>query len=137
MGVVSDPHTGPLHARVQELRAAGVTVCLGQDDISDAYYAFGRENMLEVAFLAAHLLWAMDAAGREMVVDAVTIDAATAIGLTDHRLVVGGRADLVVLPVADSLEALRFHPAPRAVIKGGRVLDRDRYRARAGIPETS
>ena len=52
MPVVTDPHTGPLHARVRELLAAGVRVCLGQDDISDAYYPFGRNNMLEVAFLA-------------------------------------------------------------------------------------
>ncbi len=57
MGVVSDPHTGPLHARVRELLADGNLVCLGQDDISDAYYPFGRNNMLEVAFLGSHLLW--------------------------------------------------------------------------------
>ncbi len=57
MGVVSDPHTGPLHARVRELLANGNLVCLGQDDISDAYYPFGRNNMLEVAFLGSHLLW--------------------------------------------------------------------------------
>jgi cytosine deaminase len=50
MGVVSDPHTGPLHARVRELLHEGVLVCLGQDDISDAYYPYGRNNMLEVAF---------------------------------------------------------------------------------------
>src|SRR3990172_3015118 len=54
MGVVSDPHTGPLHARVKELLEEGVLVCLGQDDISDAYYPYGRNNMLEVAFLASH-----------------------------------------------------------------------------------
>jgi len=57
VAVVSDPHTGPLHARVKELLDAGITVSLGQDDISDAYYPFGRNNMLEVAFLASHLLW--------------------------------------------------------------------------------
>src|SRR6516164_1465482 len=54
VAVVTDPHTGPLHARVKELLAEHVRVCLGQDDISDAYYPFGRNNMLEVAFLASH-----------------------------------------------------------------------------------
>ena len=29
MPVVTDPHTGPLHARVRDLQAAGVRVCLG------------------------------------------------------------------------------------------------------------
>ena len=57
MGLVTDPHTGPLHARVKELLSEDVLICLGQDDISDAYYPFGRNNMLEVAFLASHLLW--------------------------------------------------------------------------------
>ena len=38
VAVVTDPHTGPLHARVKELLAESVRVCLGQDDISDAYY---------------------------------------------------------------------------------------------------
>lgn len=47
MTVVSDPHTGPLHARVKELLAEGASVCLGQEDVSDAYYPFGRNNMLE------------------------------------------------------------------------------------------
>ncbi|MFN8427590.1 MAG: amidohydrolase family protein [Anaerolineales bacterium] len=44
MTVVSDPHTGPLHARVKELLAEGASVCLGQDDISDAYYPFGQKQ---------------------------------------------------------------------------------------------
>jgi cytosine deaminase len=57
ISIVSDPHTGPLHAPVKELLSEGVNVCLGQDDISDAYYPFGRNNMPEVAFLASHLLW--------------------------------------------------------------------------------
>jgi len=39
---VSDPHTGPLHARVKELYQMGVNVALGQDDIADAYYPFGE-----------------------------------------------------------------------------------------------
>ncbi len=54
VGVVSDPQTGPLYARVRDLYHAGVSIALGQDDIADAYYPFGRNNMLEVAFLAAH-----------------------------------------------------------------------------------
>ncbi|MEI3282814.1 MAG: amidohydrolase family protein [Enterocloster sp.] len=53
IGVVSDPHTGPLHARVKDLLKAGVPVALGQDDIADAYYPYGECNMLQVAFLAS------------------------------------------------------------------------------------
>src|SRR5688500_270095 len=57
MAVVSDPHTGPLHAPVKELLAEGVNVCLGQDDISDPSYPFVLYNLLELIFIAPHLIW--------------------------------------------------------------------------------
>lgn len=122
MGVVSDPHTGPLHARVQELLAEGVLVCLGQDDISDAYYPYGRNNMLEVAFLASHLLWMTTAAEMETLYDMVSTRAAAAMGLHDHALRPGAPAHLVVLDAPNVLEALRHHAAPRHVISHGRVV---------------
>ena len=123
MGVVTDPHTGPLHARVGELLDEGVLVCLGQDDVSDAYYPLGRNNMLEVAFLAVHLLWMTTAADMEQVYSMVTTDAAAAMGLTDFRLEVGASAHLVVLGEPDVREALRSHAAPLHVISHGRVVD--------------
>ncbi len=122
IAVVTDPHTGPLHARVGELRDAGVIVCLGQDDISDAYYPFGRNNMLEVAFLASHLLWMTTRAGMETLFDMVTVDAAKAVGADTADPVVGGPADLVVLAAPSVVEALRAHEAPRYVIRQGQVI---------------
>lgn len=122
MGVVTDPHTGPLHARVSELLAENVLVCLGQDDISDAYYPYGRNNLLEVAFLASHLLWMTTTAQMETLYDMVTTRAAQAMGLSGAGLTVGAPADLVVLNQPSVLEALRYHEAPRAVIHQGRQL---------------
>lgn len=123
--VVSDPHTGPLHARVRELREEGVLVCLGQDDISDAYYPYGSNNMLEVAFLASHLLWMTARPEMEALYDMVTVEAARAMGVRDHQLQVGGAANLVVLDQPDVAEALRFHAAPRAVISHGQLIGED------------
>jgi cytosine deaminase len=129
MGVVSDPHTGPLHARVKELLAEGVLVCLGQDDISDAYYPFGRNNMLEVAFLACHMLWMTTSAEMEQLYTMITRDAGRAMGLPDFELKVGASAHLVVLDVPNVLEALRSHAAPIAVISHGRVVEGEAMRA--------
>jgi cytosine deaminase len=123
MGVVTDPHTGPLHARVKELLQENVLVCLGQDDISDAYYPFGRHNMLEVAFLAAHLLWMTTQAEMETLYDMITSSAAQAIGLKDFALQVGAPAHLVVLRESSVLEALRNHEAPLYVISHGKLVD--------------
>ena len=123
MPVVTDPHTGPLHARVRELLAAGARVCLGQDDISDAYYPFGRNSMLEVAFLAAHMLWMTTEEDMERLYDMITVDAGRAMGLEDLRLEVGCPANMVVLDAPSVLEALREHRAPAHVIRNGRVLE--------------
>ena len=134
IAVVSDPHTGPLHARVRELIASGVNVSLGQDDISDAYYAFGRNNMLEVAFLGAHLLWMMSAADMELLYDAVTVNPAAAIGVDDHAVAVGNVANLVVVEGETVADALRFHAAPRAVVSHGCLVDREAARTMADVP---
>ena len=112
--------------RLKELWAEGVTVCLGQDDVSDAYYPFGRNNMLEVAFLAAHLLWMTTNRELETLYNMVTLNAAQAMNLKDHQLKVGASANLVVLNARNVLEALREHTAPRYVITSGVLVDRAR-----------
>jgi len=129
MTVVTDPHTGPLHARVKELLAEGASVCLGQDDISDAYYPFGRNNMLEVAFLAAHLLWMTTRQEMETLYDMITVHAARGMNVKDHAVKVGAKANLVLLGQPNVLEALREHAAPRVVIRDGNLIDRAKMEA--------
>ena len=129
MGVVSDPQTGPLHAPVQELLEEGNLVCLGQDDISDAYYAYGRNNMLEVAFLASHLLWMTTRPEMELLYDMITTKAAECIGINNFKLTPGAPANLVVLNAPNVLEALRFHEAPRYVVSHGKLVDQDKMRS--------
>lgn len=133
MGIASDPHTGPLHARVQDLLRENVFVCLGQDDISDAYYPYGRNNMLEVAFLVSHLLWMTTRADMETLYDMITCKAAQAIGLRDFALKVSAPAHLVVLGQPNLLEALRHHEAPRYVISHGEMVDFTRVEALADL----
>lgn len=120
IGLVSDPQTGPLHARVRDLYDSGVAVALGQDDIADAYYPFGRNNMLEVAFLAVHLLWMTTFSDMEIIYDLITTNAAKAMGIRGHVLEPGGNADLVVLNANDVYHAIWEHEAPFRVIRKGK-----------------
>jgi cytosine deaminase len=129
VAVVTDPHTGPLHARVKELLAENVRVCLGQDDISDAYYPFGRNNMLEVAFLASHLLWMMTRQDVAKLYDMITLEAAKAINLDGFGLSIGAPASLVVLDRPDEVEALRYHGPPAHVISNGKLVDAAKMQA--------
>ena len=120
VGIVSDPQTGPLAARVKDLLEAGVLVALGQDDIQDAYYPFGECNMLQVAFLASHLLRMITFDDMELLYDMITVTAAKVLGMEGHELKVGGNADLVVLDQKDVYHAIWYHRAPVYVIKNGK-----------------
>jgi cytosine deaminase len=128
LGFVSDPHTGPLHLPVREFLDAGLRVALGQDDIEDAYYPFGRNNLLEVAFLAAHLLGFRSAADQVRLVEMVTTRAAAVLGVDGHRIAPGNPANLCVHAAERVVDLLRDHAAPRWVVSRGRVV------AAEGIP---
>jgi len=122
LGFVSDPHTGPLHLPVREFLADDLPVALGQDDIEDAYYPFGRHNMLEVAFLAAHVLGFLSGPDQLKLLDLVTTRAARVLGLSGHGIEVGRRADLCVHHHERVVDVLREHARPRWVLRAGRVV---------------
>ena len=128
LGFVSDQHTGPLHLPVRRFVDAGLDVALGQDDIEDAYYPFGRNNMLEVAFLAAHLLGFVTAADQRVLLELVTTRAADVLGIAGHRIAVGNPANLCIHDSERLVDLLRQHTRPRWVLCEGRVV------AEAGAP---
>lgn len=125
LGFVTDPHTGPLHLPVREMIAAGLPVALGQDDIEDAYYPFGRNNMLEVAFLAAHLLDFRTGADQNLLIDMITTMAAAVLGIGDHHIAEGAPANLCLHGQGRVVDLLRYHEAPDAVISRGRIVARN------------
>ena len=122
LGMVSDPHTGSVALPVERALSRGVAVALGQDDIEDAYYPFGRHNLHEVAFLAAHLLDMRSAPQLEVLVDLVTTSAARVLGLSGYGLREGGPADLLVHDATRTVDLLARHDPPRVVIRAGQVL---------------
>lgn len=122
LGFISDPHTGPLALPVRRFLDEGLPVGLGQDDISDAYYPFGRHNMLEVAFLAAHLLGFLSTEDQLRLVELVTNRAAAVLGLPDTGITEGQPATFCIHTADRVMDLLREHAAPRWVIRDGRVL---------------
>jgi cytosine deaminase len=135
LAFVSDPHTGPLHLPVRTFLRAGLPVALGQDDIEDAYYPFGRHNMLEVAFLAAHVLQFLSAADQRALVDLVTGRAARVLGVPDHAIAPGNRASFCVHGSERVVDLLREHARPRWVVRQGRVVAESRSSTMIHRPE--
>jgi cytosine deaminase len=98
-----------------ELRAAGVPVVFGTDNVCDPFYPLGLHDPLEslrLAAVSAHVApgdW----------VDAITDTPARALGLAPQRLAAGEPADFLLLPAPDVLSALARPGVPRQVIRGG------------------
>lgn len=130
IGVVALPHTnlflqGRGHApmprgltAVAELRAAGVRVAAGADNLQDPFNPVGRACPFETAglmMMAAHLLprdaWA-----------AVSAVAGDVTGVGTQRIEVGHRADLVAVRSATIREAIAFGPSDRVVWRNGKRL---------------
>ncbi len=109
--------------RVKELLAAGVNVTFGQDCVNDAFYPFGKADMLEVANISAHAAQLTMPDEIETVFEMMTTNAARTLGvLDDYGIAVGKRADLVVIDASSPKDAIRRQPDRRWVIKGGKII---------------
>jgi cytosine deaminase len=115
----------PVHrgsSRTKELLDAGVNVAAGSDNMNDMWFAFGRLDPLETAYVAilsaALRTEAEVAAGLEMVTDR----AARALSRSARTIAVGAPADLVVLEAEDLSDVLRGLSSRRVTIKGGKLV---------------
>jgi cytosine deaminase len=115
----------PVHrgsSRTKELLDAGVNVAAGTDNMNDMWFAFGRLDPIETAYMAilsAALQTESEvAAGLEMVTDR----AARALRRPDRAVAVGAAADLVVLEAETTTDVLRGIAPRRTTIKGGKLV---------------
>jgi cytosine deaminase len=122
LGFVADPHTGPLHLPVRDFLANGLAVALGQDDIEDAYYPYGRHNMVEVAFLASHIMGFLSAGEQRHLIELITTRAAAVLGVPGHEIAVGNAANLCIHESERVVDLLREHARPRTVVRNGKVV---------------
>ncbi len=104
------------------LRSAGVPVGLGTDGIRDLWGPFGDGDLLALSTRLAQLSgWREDA---ELVQAArvATSDAASFVGRQSHDLVVGSRADIVLVDAENVPDAVVSAPRRELVMAGGRVV---------------
>ncbi len=101
---------------VGALRAAGVNVAAGADNLQDPFNPVGKACPFETAglmIMTSHLLpddaW-----------DSVSVNAAQALGRPTAGIAPGAPADLLAVPAATTREAIAFGPAQRRVWRDGR-----------------
>jgi cytosine/creatinine deaminase len=108
--------------RVPELLAAGINVAFGHDCVMDPWYSLGSADMLEVAHMGLHVAQMTSQAQMRQCFDAVTVNAAKVMGLTDYGLQVGSHADFVLLQARDAVEAIRLRANRLCVVRRGQLI---------------
>ncbi|HVG49116.1 MAG TPA: amidohydrolase family protein [Rubellimicrobium sp.] len=106
-------------APMQEGRSAGLSLCLGIDNVRDPFYphgAYDPMHVLRLAVLAAQL-----APGEWL--DAITTAPARAMGLPEPTLAPGAPANLLLIAARDWNEAVSDPRVPVRVIRAGRETD--------------
>lgn len=108
--------------RVPELLAAGINVAFGQDCCMDPWYPLGSADMLDVAHMAVHVGQMTSLAAMRQAYDAITINSAQAMGITEYGVEIGRTASFVVLQARDPIEAIRLRATRLTVVRAGKVI---------------
>lgn len=109
---------------LKRLRAAGVNVACGHDDIRDLWSPFGSGDLLERAMHLAYRSTFRRDEDIELALEAVTYGGARALGLDGYGLAKGASADLVVVAADTPAHAVVTRPPRDLVLKAGHVVHR-------------
>src|SRR5690348_8266084 len=110
---------------IQMLRAAGVLVFAGNDDIRDTWSPYGTADLLE---RAAIIGWKGDFrrdAQVEAAFDLVSAAGAQALGLGDYGIRIGAAANLFTIAASCVAEAVAAHPQRGLVLFDGKIVAQD------------
>jgi len=119
---------------VAMLRAAGVLVFAGNDDIRDTWSPYGTGDLLE---RAAIIGWKGDFRRDDEVdtaFDLVSAAGARALGIVDYGIAVGASATLFTIPASGVPEAVAAHPPRKLVLFNGKIVARNGVVLPAPIP---
>jgi cytosine deaminase len=104
------------------LRAAGVTVFSGNDNIRDSWWPFGDGDMLRRAEIIAYRSGFYTDTELAAAFEVVTAGGAKALNLEGYGIAIGAKADFVTLAAEHIPEAVVAIPKPRRVFKGGQLV---------------
>ncbi|KWV52180.1 cytosine deaminase [Bradyrhizobium macuxiense] len=110
---------------VAALRAAGVMVFGGNDNIRDSWWPYGDGDMLGRAMMIGYRSGFYTDDELATAFDLVTAAGAKALRFDDYGLRAGAKADFVTLKAEHIQEAVVARPAGRSVYKGGMLTARD------------
>ncbi|MDE1994454.1 MAG: amidohydrolase family protein [Rhizobiaceae bacterium] len=107
------------------LRAAGVTVFSGSDNIRDSWWPYGDGDMLNRAMMIGYRSGFFTDDELKAAFDVVTESGAKALRLEGYGLNIGAKADFVTLKAEHVPEAVVAVPKERSVYKAGKLVARN------------
>jgi cytosine/adenosine deaminase-related metal-dependent hydrolase len=119
---------------IEMLRAAGVLVFAGNDDIRDTWSPYGTADLLQ---RAAIIGWKGDFrrdAQVETAFDLISAAGAQALGIADYGVTIGAAANLFTIAASCVPEAVAAHPPRKLVFFEGNVVARNGSFLPAPVP---
>ncbi len=112
------------HTRVKELLAAGINVCIGHDSVMDPWYPLGYADPVQAAFVLAHYGQMSGHGELRTLMDMITWNPASALGLEKYGLLPGCRADICAFAAPTEHDAIRLISPRKLVLRGGKIVAR-------------
>ena len=106
---------------IRRLLAAGVPVAISTNNIQNPFTPVGTADLTHIAYLTAVAAHMGAATELRAILDCITRHPAAILGMPDHGLTPGCRADLVVWDCREPEEIVAALPRRAHVIKAGRV----------------
>ncbi|EDX82931.1 Amidohydrolase family, putative [Synechococcus sp. PCC 7335] len=113
-------------APVQTLSDWGVNCAIATNNIQNLFTPFGDGDPLKICTLLAQVLQLGTRERHALCLAMATTHAAKAIGIANHRIAAGNRADLVVLNAHSPSQIIGDPPCNRTNIKSGKIVSQTR-----------
>ncbi|WP_434662880.1 amidohydrolase family protein [Paraburkholderia sp. A3BS-1L] len=101
------------------LRAAGVRVFSGNDNIQDAWWPYGNGDMLQRAMLVGYRSGFYTDEELRVALEMATDAGAAVIGKRDYGLKTGNEASFVIVKAPHAAAAVAAAPAERVIVRSG------------------
>lgn len=104
---------------ILQLRAAGVRVFSGNDNIQDAWWPYGNGDMLQRAMLLGYRSGFYTDEELRVALEMATDAGAAVLGKDDYGLKPGNEASFVILNAPNAAAAVAAAPAERVIVRRG------------------
>ncbi|WP_342625142.1 amidohydrolase family protein [Pseudomonas alkylphenolica] len=106
---------------ILRLRAAGVNVFAGNDNIRDAWWPYGNADMLQRAMLIGYRSGFYSDEDLNVALTMATSAGAAVMEKSDYGLKVGNEATFIVIKAANAAAAVAAAPAERRMVRRGEL----------------